>query len=695
MMAPHKARWMNGRASFGLRPKKLAHSVAAVVLAALAQAAMPAQELIDLSLEQLLDVQIYSASKFYEKASDAPSWVTVVTSEDIRQYGWRTLAEVLRAVPGFYVTYDRIYEVPGVRGFNRLGDFGSRLLVLIDGYRTNDVIYDSGFIGTEMLLDMDLVERIEIVRGPGSSIYGSNALFGVVNMVTRSAAAVTGAELAGSWASYQTGYGRATFGKQLENGAGLLLSASAVRSGGADVCDINFATGNKPDGCTSGTDYDYNRRFFGKFSYGGFVLTAAANRRDKGIPLPYGGAVFDDPDGKQNDSQAFVNAEYRHNFSSQTELTGRLFWGNYEGEADLNFADAEDVPVMNVDSADGKWWGTELKLVSQLSARNKLVAGVEYVDAYRQTQYQYDKDPFFVYLDSKPSSTRLGIYAQDEFQWTDSLKLVAGARWDKYSDLDAQFNPRLALVWKPAEQTVAKLMYGSAFRAANVYEQFYVLEGNSIANPSLQPEQINTWEAVLEHYLSRSTRLQGAAYYYKVNDLINQVAVPVSDADGNPVLDDAGNPVTLLQFQNVAGASSFGLDLVAEHRWDNGARLRAAVDYQTSEDSEGNELTNSPQWMIKVLGSLPLPWWGLQAGAEALWMSSRKTELGASVPSYGTINLTLWKPRLKSNWEFSASVFNLFDEKYADPVLFDPLFPDRDRIVQDGRTFRVKAILYF
>ena len=678
------------------RPKwRIGACLVALACTGAHQSARAAEDLTELSLEQLLDVQIYSASKFYEKASDAPSWITVITGEDIRQYGWRTLAEVLRAVPGFYVFNDHIYDYAGVRGFGRLGDFDSRLLVLLDGYRTNDVIYDSGFVGTEALIDLDLVERIEIVRGPSSSVYGSNAVFGVVNVVTRGAASVGGVELAAGASSYRTGYGRASFGRQMENGAGLLLSVSGLRSEGPGLCNANFSTPENPGGCTRDTDFDYSQRFFGKFTYGGLSLTAAASRRDKGIPFPYGGAVFDDPNGKQIDSQAFFNGEYRHAFSPQTELTARLFYGDYAGAGRLNFPDAEGLPVLNIDSSRGSNWGTELKLVSQVSARNKVVGGIEYVDAYRQTQYQYDENPFFVYLDSRPSSTRLGVYAQDEFQWTDSLKLVAGARWDKYSDVDAQFNPRLAVVWKATEQTVAKLMYGSAFRAANVYEQFYVLEGNSIANPGLKPEQIQTWEAVLEHYLARNTRLLGSAWYYKMDDLINQLPVPVLDADGNPVADDAGNPLTLLQFQNVPGVTSRGVDLVAEHLWDNGSRIRAALDWQRSEDSAGNELTNSPQWMAKLLASAPLPWWGLQVGAEGQWMSSRKTELGASVPSYGTLNLTLWKPRLKSSWEVSASVFNLFDKEYADPVLFDPSVPQQDRVVQNGRTFRLKAILYF
>ncbi|MCK7581237.1 MAG: TonB-dependent receptor plug domain-containing protein [Chromatiales bacterium] len=236
-----------------------------------------------------------------------------------------------------------------MRGFGRLGDFDSRLLVLLDGYRTNDVIYDSGFVGTEALIDLDLVERIEIVRGPSSSVYGSNAVFGVVNVVTRSAASVGGVELAAGASSYRTGYGRASFGRQMENGAGLLLSVSGLNSDGPSLCVADFATPDNPGGCTRDTDFDYSERFFGKFTYGGLSLTAAASRRDKGIPVPYGGAVFDDPNGKQTDSQAFFNGEYRHAFSAQTELTARLFYGDYAGAGRLNFPDAAGLPVLNID----------------------------------------------------------------------------------------------------------------------------------------------------------------------------------------------------------------------------------------------------------------------------------------------------------------------------------------------------------
>jgi iron complex outermembrane receptor protein len=128
---------------------------------------------------------VYSASKYEQKVTEAPSSVTIVTSEDIRKYGHRTLADVLRSVKSFYVTSDRNYSYVGGRGFGRPGDYNSRILLLIDGHRTNENIYDQAMVGTEGLIDIDLVDRIEIVRGPGSSLYGSNAFFAVINIITK------------------------------------------------------------------------------------------------------------------------------------------------------------------------------------------------------------------------------------------------------------------------------------------------------------------------------------------------------------------------------------------------------------------------------------------------------------------------------------------------------------------------------
>src|SRR5206468_2674797 len=117
---------------------------------------------------------------------------------EIQHQGYRTLGEILNSVRSFFATNDRNYTSLGVRGFSRPGDYNTRILLLIDGHRVNDNIYDEAMIGPELALDLDLIQQIEIVRGPVSSLYGSNALFAVINITTRRGRDLNGLEVAGT-----------------------------------------------------------------------------------------------------------------------------------------------------------------------------------------------------------------------------------------------------------------------------------------------------------------------------------------------------------------------------------------------------------------------------------------------------------------------------------------------------------------
>jgi iron complex outermembrane receptor protein len=142
-------------------------------------------DLSEASLEQLGSIPVYGASMHLQPSGDAPSSVTVITAAEIQEHGYRTLADILRTVRSFYVTYDRNYSSIGVRGFARPGDYNTRILLLVDGHRMNDDVYDEAMIGTEFPIDIEMIKRIEIIRGPASSLYGSNALFAVINVITR------------------------------------------------------------------------------------------------------------------------------------------------------------------------------------------------------------------------------------------------------------------------------------------------------------------------------------------------------------------------------------------------------------------------------------------------------------------------------------------------------------------------------
>jgi outer membrane receptor protein involved in Fe transport len=623
--------------------------------------------LTDLSLEQLLEVQITSASKFPQRASDAPASISVLTSEDFRTYGWRTLADALRSARGFYITSDRAYSFLGVRGFQPVGDFNSRVLLLIDGYRANDNIYDQAEIGREFGLDVDLIERIEIVRGPGSSIYGGNALFAVVNVITKSAAAIGGAELSGAIGSYGTDETRASFGKTLTSGAKLVLSASHYQSDGPVLAFPGEAsTGGAP---VANTDWEKNYGLFGKFEDGGFRVSIMNSDRNKNFTGGLYGTVVD-PRNSVTDRHTFIDASYTRT-AGAIEWTGRASYSEYRYIGNYYF----DPAIQTRDVGDGRWWNSELKGVTTLG-RHKLVFGLEYQDNLRQNQSNFDVQPYTLFLDDRRTSSRTGLYLQDDIGLSERITVSGGLRYDSYNYGNAEVNPRVGLNYRYSEHTVAKLLYGTAFRPANAFESYYSLPGNQMSNFNLLPETISTYQAVLENTPAENLRLVAVLFKNQIKNLIVFGIDPIT---------------SLPQFRNQGHASTEGIELGAEHAWKSGTRLRASYTYTQSRDESGDSLANSPRQLAKLNASVPMTekW---RAGLETQYVGSRQTSINP-IPAYTLANLTLGSARPWQGWEFYTSIYNLFDRKYFDPA--DLGDPNRDLLEQNGRTYRIKTVFRF
>ncbi len=655
-----------------MQPHLSRTSIAALLLAAVSavNAADPPSaelaQLTELSLEQLLDVKVTGASKYSQRASEAPASISVLTAEDFHRYGWRTLAEALRSVRGLYVTYDRAYSYVGIRGFQRVGDFNSRILLLVDGYRVNDNIFDQAFMGSEFPIDIDLIERVEVIRGPSSSVYGGNALFGVINVITKSALAAGAPELGASIGSFGSREGRVAFGRKAENGASLLLSASRYHSDGPTLSFPGEpSSGGLP---VSGTDWEDRYRFFGKFEYEGLRVSVFDADRQKGITGGLYGTIVD-PRNLTQDRQSGIDAVYTRMIGA-IETTAHVAYKDYRYIGDFYYNPA----ILGQDRTQGRWWVTELKGLTDIG-RHKLVVGTEYQRNLRQDQTNYDVQPYVLYLDDHRSSDVIGIFVQDDIALSEKLTFSAGLRYDGYSGSDKQTNPRLGLIYHLSDPTVVKLLYGTAFRPPNAYERFYSYPTVQVGNPALKPEKIQSMEAVFETRLRENTRLSAAAFHYRIRDLI----------------DTSTDPVTgLSQFQNLSQARTNGGSLELEHATANGIRIRTSYAFQDARDDAGNRLTNLPRHLIKLNLSAPIGS-GLQAGVETQYTSARETSL-SQIPAYALANVTVSTVTPWQGWDLSVSVYNVMNRVYSDPA---DLGGSRDLLQQDGRTFQLRAIYRF
>jgi len=644
--------------------------------------------LADMSLEQLLDARVervYGASKYEQKVTQAPSSVSIITADEIKKFGYRTLADALKSVRGLYVSDDRNYSYIGIRGFQRPGDYNTRVLVLIDGHRMNDNIYDSAYLSHDTI-DVDLIERVEVIRGPSSSIYGSSAFFGVINIVTKRGKDVDGTEASAEAASFDSYKGRFTFGKMLKHDVEWLASGSYYTSEGHERLyypefDQRISTdvraGN--NGVARNRDGEETLNLFSSLDYRDFTLSGMFNYREKQVPTATFGTIFND-DEETVDYRAYVDLKYDHAFNDEVRLIGRVFYDDYRyyGSYPYNYAAPGDPMdrVMNKDDVAGQWVGTEWQLTTRILDRHTLIVGGEYRENFKLKQFNYGDAPRAYYLRDERTSRILGAFAQAEVSIVSNLTLTAGARYDHYFEsFGGTFNPRAGLIYTPWKDGTFKALYGQAFRAPNVYEQFYFRAQR--ARAPLDPETIQTYELVYEQYLSRQYRVGVSGYYYEIKDLINQTT------DAN---DD-------LVFDNLERARALGVEFEAEAKFDCGLLARCSYALQRGENDETDEnLTSSPQHLVKLNVAVPLYKQKVFAGLELQYQSKTGTLSGRNANDFVVANFTLFSREIVRGLEVSASVYNLFDTQYGYPGAGDHL---QDTIEQDGRSFRLKMTYKF
>ena len=637
--------------------------------------------LADLSLEQLMDVKVVSASRRSEDRAHTPATVTVISSDDIRRFGYRTIAEALASVPGFYSSNDRNYKYLGVRGFGRPGDYNTRVLFLLNGHRLNDANYDYAGVANDLGVDMESIDRLEVVKGPGSSLWGSNALLSVVNIITKTGEQVHGTTLTGEAGNQYRTRGLAQYGTRTNGGLDVYSSVSGAHANGQG--NIFFPEYDSPAtnyGVSHDNDDESWYRGLMTASYEGLTFMLNANNRKKTIPTGAFGTVFNDHGNYTADSE--TRAELRYDTvldpASEDSLTVRMYLDreHYHGNYVLDF---EGVHSPNDDKADGNTEGFEVlysrKIIDGLSA----TLGSELRHAFDLRLYNADYYPTTtVYVDETSAFTQSSVFGQLEAEPASWVSVVAGLRFDHYSSDIQEVNPRAGVILRPLSDTTLKLLYGAAFRAPNNYEMNYQSQAQGYArNPNLGSETLDSYEVAVEQKIAKHHFVTLSAYHFKMDDLIDQTTRP----DG------------LIWFENLSGATSRGLELQYLAQFQNSTKIVLAGSYGDGEsDPSGVGLDNSPHGT--VFGGAYFPLWEklLFVSPQYQWIGPRTSYQQTDIPSSRVVNLVLTSEPLEQRLSLSLGVYNLLNERNYSSGAAEHL---EAAIPQNSRTLLLKAGWHF
>jgi outer membrane receptor protein involved in Fe transport len=637
-----------------------------------APADQPGVDLNALTIEQLMQVQVVGASLHPQTLQDAPASVTIITAEDIRKYGYRTLGEALSAVRGFYTTNNRTYETIGVRGFNLPGDYDSHVMVMVNGHNMADNIFDYMlFFGNGFPIDMNLIKQIEIIRGPAAALYGSNAIFATINVITKSPAEAGPLTVTADTGSF--GEKKIQVMDTASVGSAKVLFSGSVynNTGESPLFFPEFNTPKNNYGNAIDMNGEKGYHFFASLVWRNWSVTAAFSDHDQTQPISWGPTLFNDRGTQNNDERNFVDAVWERPVAGGT-LRWRTWYDSYHlhGRYDylLGNGDVQD----NEQHFFGDWVGTQLTYRIRSSFAGDITVGVESKIDIRTLMTDFDVSPVPVqYLHIDHANRSVGLLFQDEKKLSKKWKLDLGLRYDLSAYGRDFLSPRAALLYQGSEWTV-KFLYGRSFRNPSAFQLFYGDGITGQANPDARPEIANTVEVDVERKLGKRMNVQASAYGYRLRDFLIGVALP----DG------------LIQYQNDDRIQAEGIELEINGRpktW-----LEATASYAVQWSRDDAFLENSPQHLAKLRFATPLGRkFDISSGMQ--YQSSRLTLAGNTLPPVYLADFTLTSKHLFPDFDFRLGLRNAFNRSYSDPVDLNPAV---DTVPQPGRSFFVELIAH-
>jgi outer membrane receptor protein involved in Fe transport len=635
-------------------------------------------QLHDLSLEELLAVQIDSSSKTSKKQLDAPASVSVITRDEIKRLGFRTLGEAVSSLAGIYLSSDRNYDYVGIRGLSRPGDYNTRIIVSVNGNRLNDPNFDCTPMDLVFPLDLWDVERIEISRGPISVAGGTNALFGVINVISRKGDTIKGSEAHIGLGTHNALKGSVRTGDITSEGLTYSASITSYSSQGEGA--IYFPAFDQPDtnnGRSVGRDDEEAYKAHLLMSKDDLSFFLASSMRNKEIPTASFGSSFNRDIEATRDRMFIVDLSYRPTIdeTNSTALLLRTFANRAYYRGRYPSATETGDPFLSKDGSNTMQYGVETNISSAPSKSFSYVVGGEARTARDLRLYSFAAAPEYAsYLDRNDTLNVYSLYAESTWKVSPFLDIVPGVRYDYFSFDESATSPRLAFIGTLPDDSTLKLIYGSAFRAPNNYERNYETVALGYrSNPGLNSEKLNSFELVYAKKLSEHFIGTLGAYRYSIDDIISQTTVDEE-----------------LIFQNGSAIEGRGIESELQGVFENGLSVRASYSFQEAIDTATNlRTTNAPQHLARLGISIPLFNDLITASPYVTYMSSRRLLSGDTLDSVAQTNVTLFSDTLVQNFEFRASAYNLFNERTGSPAAEEHV---QDRIPSDGRTFFFEVV---
>jgi iron complex outermembrane recepter protein len=617
-------------------------------------------DLTQLSPEQLSKIEVTSMSKKEQKLSDTAGAVFVITRQDIRNSAATSIPELLRMVPGLQVAQLNGYQwAVSARGFAE--QYASKMLVLVDGRSLFDPLF-SGVVWSEQTMPLEDIERIEITRGPGGTVWGTNAVNGVINIITREAKDTSGSVVSAGVGNQERSQGFAQYGGKISENTHYRIYSRYYDQGPAGEID------GQPS-------HDSSRS-----TSGGFRVDTQVSKNDR---LMVEGMAFSNNSGLDD-----IGFSYTPPFNTPAlaslDLSGQNLLGSWTHKYSTGAQTNVQVSIAHVhemEPGDLDQRGNVVTVAAQheffVGARHDIVSGVEYDSRSSQTGALFDT-VWFVPANSKLSVA--GAFLQDEILFLNgAVHLTLGLRAEHNSLSGMDYEPNARILWKATSRQSLWMAYGLANRGASPSDTF-VRENVSafpgpagtqvvryFGNPDIKPETLHAFELGyrLEPYKSLSFDL--ATFYNRYLDLIGSAPAQPFFESGPP----SRLVIPIVAQNNIAGAS-FGAEFSV--RWIPRSWLRLSTAYSLLElDLRGTG--PSPGDTASVLeGQAPRHQLYFGASGDITKWLRLDSDLAfrdrlhyGNVPGYTTLDSKLsWHPR--QHGEFSLGAKDLLNKEHIEFV---------------------------